>query len=76
MAAFARSPLSRRTLLGATTAAVLGLAAGPLAAQDFPSKPIRFVVPYAPGGTTAVLSAAVVFTSSYTSTRKLSPLVT
>ena len=31
---------------------------------------------HAPGGTTAVLSPAVVFTSSYTSTRKLSPLVT
>lgn len=59
MAAFARSPLSRRTLLGATTAAVLGLAAGPLAAQDFPSKPIRFVVPYAPGGTTDLVARTV-----------------
>lgn len=59
MAAFARSPLTRRTLLGATTAAVLGLAAGPLAAQDFPSKPIRFIVPYAPGGTTDLVARTV-----------------
>lgn len=58
MAAFARSPLTRRTLLAAA-ATVLSLAAGPLAAQDFPSKPIRFIVPYAPGGTTDLVARTV-----------------
>ena len=58
MAAFARLPLTRRTLLTAA-ATVLGLATGPLAAQDFPAKPIRFVVPYAPGGTTDLVARTV-----------------
>lgn len=41
--------LSRRTLL---TALAGGLAAGPLAAQAWPAKPIRIVVPFPPGGAT------------------------
>jgi tripartite-type tricarboxylate transporter receptor subunit TctC len=61
MAAFAFSPSTRRTLLGAVAAAMLGVAAGPLAAQEaaFPAKPIRFVVPYAPGGTTDLVARTV-----------------
>ena len=50
----------RRALLGAATLALLGLAAGPLAAQAaFPNKPIRFIVPYAAGGTTDLVARTV-----------------
>jgi tripartite-type tricarboxylate transporter receptor subunit TctC len=46
--------VKRRHLLAATVAASAGLIAAPrlLRAQAFPDKPIRFVVPYAPGGAT------------------------
>ena len=39
--------MKRRTLLLAAALAALPLAAS---AQGYPSKPIRFVVPYPPGG--------------------------
>ncbi|EJE49159.1 hypothetical protein PMI14_06357 [Acidovorax sp. CF316] len=61
MTAFDRTPTTRRALLCTAAAGMLGLAAGPAAAQEaaFPAKPIRFVVPYAPGGTTDLVARTV-----------------
>ncbi|ANH67936.1 ABC transporter substrate-binding protein [Mitsuaria sp. 7] len=52
---------SRRTIVAAAAAtAMLGVfAALPAMAQDFPSKPIRFIVPYAAGGTTDLVARTV-----------------
>jgi tripartite-type tricarboxylate transporter receptor subunit TctC len=46
-------PLARRTfLLGVASTC----ACSPALAQDFPSKPVRMIVPYAPGGATDILA--------------------
>ena len=55
----ARHLWPRRAALCAA-AALIGIAAGPASAADaYPSKPIRFIVPYTAGGTTDLVARAV-----------------
>jgi hypothetical protein len=46
-------------MLAGFAAAVVALAPQFAAAENYPEKPIRFVVPYAAGGTTDLLSRAI-----------------
>lgn len=53
---------NRRALMLAIGAAVLALAAAPSIAQttsNWPNKPIRYIVPFAPGGTTDILARTI-----------------
>ncbi len=51
---------SRRTLIGATLAALFAVfSAGPAMAQAYPERPVKLVIPYAPGGPTDVLGRVV-----------------
>jgi tripartite-type tricarboxylate transporter receptor subunit TctC len=52
-----------KTLL-CTALAATGLAAGPAHAQDWPSKPIKIIVPYTPGGSTDIVTRIVVESSA------------
>jgi len=47
------------TLIGALLAGVLLLASGQLAAQSYPSKPIRWIVPFPASGATDILTRAI-----------------
>jgi tripartite-type tricarboxylate transporter receptor subunit TctC len=51
-------PMQRRTLITACAAALLGASSGAWA-QAYPSKPVRLVVPFAPGGTTDIVARVV-----------------
>ena len=50
--------MKRRTFLAAT-AAVFATSVGAVHAADFPSKPIRLIVPFAPGGSTDAVARII-----------------
>jgi tripartite-type tricarboxylate transporter receptor subunit TctC len=54
--------IRRRPLGAALAVALTGALAGPAAAQSFPERPVRIIVPYAPGGGTDVVARVLAAT--------------
>lgn len=55
----AARPAARRSFLGLVAAAALAAAGTPALAQEYPSKPLRFIVPYVPGGPTDLIARVI-----------------
>src|SRR5688572_33423135 len=51
--------LMKATAAACWTAALAATGAGAASAQDYPNKPIRFVVPYPPGGASDVTARVI-----------------
>jgi len=51
--------MQRRTIIAALAATASMLAAGAASAQAYPSKTIRLIVPFAPGGTTDIVARVI-----------------
>jgi tripartite-type tricarboxylate transporter receptor subunit TctC len=49
----------RITLSGVAAAALVGLTVAAHAQQDYPNRPIRFITPYAPGGSTTFMARLI-----------------
>jgi tripartite-type tricarboxylate transporter receptor subunit TctC len=52
-------PITRRQLLGQTAAAALALSPALSQANTWPSKPLRLIVPFAPGGSSEIVARAL-----------------
>jgi tripartite-type tricarboxylate transporter receptor subunit TctC len=51
--------ISRRTALGLIGTGVSTFAVGPALAADYPTRPVRFLVGYPPGGATDILARLI-----------------